>query len=251
MPKKNSYTRPVSRLLTHGPVTAKAKATEDWFDYVGHYGLTEVHLPGLIRMTGGSDLSKRVPSHAYAPIHACRALGQIGDNGADLYLVQMVDDQLSRSELVENILVSLSMLGPSSLTVLERQFEYSEHEHEIQIALAAGFCVFAQQQPDYREQCVACLMRALANYAQQDPTLNGVLVYNLIELQAVEAAEMIEQAFRANAVDEAVSGFWADVQIQLGLAKASDFSPDALMYAGELYPLPTDETAVANHESVE
>ena len=251
MTNQNSYTRPVSQLLTHGPVTAKAKATGEWFDYVGHYGLNEEHVPALIRVVQCQDLSKRVPIHAYAPIHACRALGQLGDAGADLYLVRLIDDQLARAELVENILVTLSMFGPSSLRCLERQFEYSAHEYETQIALAAGFCIFAQQQPDYREQCVACLMRALANYSQQHSMLNGVLIYNLIELQAVEAAEVIEQAFQASAVEEGVCGFWSDVQIQLGLAKASDFPPDALMYAGELYPLPSDETSVADAELVE
>lgn len=56
MPKQNSYTRPVSQLLTHGPVTAEAKATGEWFDYVGHYGLTEEHVPALIRMVQGQGL---------------------------------------------------------------------------------------------------------------------------------------------------------------------------------------------------
>lgn len=39
----------------------------------------------------------------------------------------------------------------------------------------------------------------------------------LIDLQAVETIDIIEQAFKADAVDTFITGYWSDVQVDFGL----------------------------------
>ena len=232
MAYRRNYSRPVTALINHGPIE-EDDTHKPWFDYVGHYGLGEDHVSELIRlMTENYVGSKKYPHRHFAPIHACRALGQIGDSGADLFIVTHLDD-VENAKLIESVLVALAMLGPSSLKVLEQYFEWPQPSLESQILVAMGFRVFAEQNPHCRDECVAFLTKTLSLCAEHNPLLNGFLVYNLIELKATESAEVIERAFQKNRVDVDVSGRWPDVKVQLGLASSSEFAPDELMGAGE------------------
>ena len=235
MINRADYTHPISKLLDHGPIEGDADETDQWFDYVGHYGFSRDDVPVLIRLAGESDAAGRKPTNeSYAPIYACRALGQLGDAGADLYLANLIDDN-SSDQLIENAIVALSMLGQGSLSVLKRRFEWLDISEHSQIEVVNAFLTFALWHPHCRDECVAFLSQILSNCSQHSAMLNGFVVYNLIELGATEAAEVIERAFEAKQVNEDVSGRWTDVQIQLGLARAGDFALKDLMYAGELY----------------
>jgi hypothetical protein len=60
-------------------------------------------------------------------------------------------------------------------------------------------------------------MDALKNYLDNDETLNGLLVAELLDLHAVEAAEIIEEAYAEERVDPSVCGWWGDVRTELGV----------------------------------
>jgi hypothetical protein len=47
--------------------------------------------------------------------------------------------------------------------------------------------------------------------------LNGLIVNALVDLNAVEAASVMEAAYGANRVDISIVGDWEDAQIALGL----------------------------------
>jgi hypothetical protein len=57
----------------------------------------------------------------------------------------------------------------------------------------------------------------LEYFAANEPDVNGFLILGLVELQATEAAPLIERAFAARSVDLMVMGDWEDVQVELGL----------------------------------
>jgi hypothetical protein len=74
---------------------------------------------------------------------------------------------------------------------------------------------------------VAILTAELARQHTDFGSLNGLLVGDLLELEAVESAETIERAFAANVIDPMVAGDWGDVRRELGvpsLGIASDRS---------------------------
>ncbi|HET7234471.1 MAG TPA: hypothetical protein VFJ16_30945 [Longimicrobium sp.] len=75
----------------------------------------------------------------------------------------------------------------------------------------------AFEYPERRDEVVAVLIKQLEDWAHQGPLLNALLVSYLAELQAVDAAPVIEAAFAAGAVDPTVNGDWEDVQIALAL----------------------------------
>ena len=230
-----SYSFPVSQLLTHGVATGDRP--EEWFDYVGQYKLGKDDVPMLLRLAGegGSDNAQFEP--APGPLHACRALGQLGEDAAARALVKLLGD--CTEALGESVLFALSLVGLPGLEALEGFFDCPDIDMWAQIRVAEGVAVFADRNPALRTRCVAFLTQVLSHSERQQAMVNGFLVYYLVELKATEASAVIEQAFLKNHVDEDVLGGWPDVQIQLGLAKVTDFSPEVLLYAGELYPIPT------------
>lgn len=230
------YSRAVTQLLTHG--TVEQLPPEDWFDYVGHYGLSEEDVPGLITLATGIDVGTASPQQD-APVHAIRALGQLGDPSADLYLVRMLSGSVSRAREDNSILYALSMFGLPGLKALEWFFDWvadEDEEGELQSLAIEGISLFAQRQLDHGTRCVDFLMAVLANSGQHTLFINAIVVYHLIELKVTGAAALIQRAFEQNRIDEDVVGRWPDVQIQLGLAEVTDFEPGELLYEGELYP---------------
>ena len=81
-------------------------------------------------------------------------------------------------------------------------------------------CLFERNRaahPAVRVECVSLIVQPLEQFAANDPTLNGCLISDLIDLKAVEAAPLMARAFEANQVDLSVAGDWEDVQVELGL----------------------------------
>jgi hypothetical protein len=72
------------------------------------------------------------------------------------------------------------------------------------------------------------MMHQLEKFTESDQELNSALVSDLVDLQAVEAAPLIEQVFEADAVDEMFAGTWPAVQVELGLKPKAAFSPEQL-----------------------
>lgn len=235
MADQDDYPYPVSELLNHDSVETGANGNGEWFDYVGHYGLSESDVPALISMTSQVDVDWQKPQQWGAPIHACRALGQLGDTAADIYLVKLLDND-EDDFLVETVLVALSMLGPGSLKVLRQYFDWPDTDHWSQARAADGFVVFAQRHPEYRDECARLLSQALSDYPHHTPDLNGSLICNLVQLQATEFAAQIEQVFLSGRVEEGLTGTWPEVKAELGLANEADLSsaerPDMAVQAG-------------------
>ena len=99
----------------------------------------------------------------------------------------------------------------------------------LQILGASGLEGIGKKYPELRDRCVQILMDKLKNYRDRtDNILNSNLVTGLVELKAVEASDLIAEAFANTPIDEFVTGSWASVQVELGLKKESDFSAKEL-----------------------
>lgn len=233
MINRNDYPHPVNQLISRGRLEGVAFKPEQWFDYVGHYGLGEIDVPSLIDLAiEERRFRKKRPKEFYAPIHAVRALGQLGDMAADSYLVELLDRHQD-DDLVENAIAALTMLGPRVPGLLMDYFNQPLTHPDSRSRAVEAIYLFARRQPEQQGHCVQLLTEALAGYQEQSTLLNGFIVYYLVKLGATEAAEMISQAFAAGKVEEDINGSWAAVQVALGLAEASDFTPNELRGAGD------------------
>jgi len=233
MINRKDYPYPVSKLISRGRIKTPALKPEAWVNYVAHYGFGEMEAPSLIGLAlEERKFNKKQPNSFYAPIHAVRALGQLGDMAAEDYLVELLDRH-EDDDLSENVIMALTMLSPRVPALLAHYFHRPSTLPESCSRAAEALYLFAKRRPDQRDPCVQMLTDALRGYQRQTALLNGFIIYYLIKLEATVAAEVIAQAFAAQQVEDDLTGSWASVQVALGLAKESDFTEDELLSAGD------------------
>jgi hypothetical protein len=119
------------------------------------------------------------------------------------------------------------LIGPPAIEPLAAYLSDESHGEFPRVKSANGLREVVRRFPEAREPVVAILTAELGRYQKGVGSLNGFLVSDLLELEAVESAETIERAFAANVVDPTVVGDWGDVRRELGvhgLGIASDRS---------------------------
>ena len=219
------YQPPVAELLSRG--RPKEINRDQWFDYVAAYGFTDEHIPDLIRLASEEDLNWQDEGECYAPIHAYRALGQLRAETAIQPLISLleVDDS---DWFMEDLPTVFGMIGPACIPALTRYLNHNEPSSWSKASAAGGLTKIAEFYPAHRDECVQILTESLSRHQQHPPELNGMLVAKLLDLQATEAVNVIETAYKEGPMDEMVCGTWPSVQIQLGLATEADFTPEEL-----------------------
>jgi hypothetical protein len=210
------YHEPVSKLLTLGD----GLGIHQWPDYLA-LGIGPEHVPELIRMMQDDELNQADSDRleVWAPVHAWRALGQLRAEAAIEPLIGLLEriDEDYEEWIGEEVPQVLGLIGPAAMPRLSECL-FTPHEGIWAQSLAGNaLAEIGKRHPEVRGECVATLSRALEGFASQDRELNAFFIGNLIDLKAVEAASLMEEAFAANRVDLFISGDWEGVQIQLGL----------------------------------
>lgn len=210
-----SYTPPVDRLLTLGEDPARARP---WPNYL-EFGLQKEHATELTRIVTDDDLlwASGDDPGVWAPIHAWRALGQLGAEEAVQPLVDLLPELEDFDWALEELPVVFGMIGPPAVGALAEYAADSTHELWTRIAAARGLKEIGEAHPAVHAETVAALVQMLEKWYRNDETLNAFLIHYLVDLRATEAAPLIEQVFAEERVDLIVRGDWEDVQVELGL----------------------------------
>lgn len=215
----NDNPPPVDALLTYGE--AQNLRSDVWPEYPVTFGLGPEHVPDLIRMATDRELSRAEPEdpRVWAPLHAWRALGQLRAEGAAGPLLEALiqADEHDDDWGMEELPVVFGMIGPAAIPALEPFLADESKRRFARVAVAEALRCIAADHPRSRDACVAILTRALEAAERNDPALNGFLISPLLDLEAVEAAPVIERAFATGHVDETISGGWEEVRYRLGL----------------------------------
>ena len=208
------YQFPVDLLLSYGD----CRNFKTWPDYPQELELTADHIPELIAMATDDGLHHCDPDslEIWAPVHAWRALGQLRAKAAIAPLVNLLDNR-DNDWLSSEAPEVLRLIGPASIPVLIQFLANASHNLWARADAAQCLVTISKYYPQEQERCVEAITQPLENFEQNDPTLNGLLISYLIELQAVEAAPLIERAFASFCVDLYIVGNWYDVQLELGL----------------------------------
>jgi hypothetical protein len=219
IPPPQQYDPPVSQLLTVG----EARRQAQWPDYPATYGLTLDHVPDLLRMVEDDGLSwaDSDSDEVWAPVHAWRALGQLGAETviADFVATfKAIDDEESGWRQDEYPMV-MALIGPAAIPALQAYMAYEKNALWSSSAAGKALVKIAEAHPQSRADCVAALRDQLSRHEKQDSSFNAFLVSNLTDLRAVEAASVMEAAFTAGSVELSVQGDWEEVQIELGLLR--------------------------------
>jgi hypothetical protein len=202
-------------------------------DYVEKLGLREEHIPALISAALQWTEADAQPEGdaVYAPIHAWRALAQLGTVEAVEPLLGMLNtlsEQIDDWYLQEFPTV-FALIGREAIPMLAAYLADAGNSESPRIAAADGLKETALRHPATRDEVVAHLTRQLEAYEDNRHDLNAFLVSYLLDLKAAESAEVIERAYAARRVDEWVAGHWGVVRRDLGvpgMGLAPDGPPD-------------------------
>jgi Protein of unknown function (DUF1186) len=214
--RTSSYPPPVDQLLTYGE--DRGASPQDWPNYL-EMGLGPEQIPDLIRMATDEELNWADSDslEVWAPIHAWRALGQLHAEAAIeplLSLFEMLEDNDWVTEELPDV---FGMIGRAALPALAAYIADTSYDEWARINAITGIEKIGTRWPETRSECVALLTDQLELFTENEPEVNGFLILSLVELQAKEAAPLMERAFAAKCVDPIVMGQWEDVQVDLGL----------------------------------
>ena len=190
-------------------------------DYVKQFGLGPEHISALIDIVQEwGDIEKRPDDDLfYAPVHAWRALGRLrAVEAIDPFLAMRnaMREQQGSSWYLEEFHDIFGLIGPPAIPALAAFLADQQNTEYPRASTASGLREIAKRHPETRSQVIEILTRQLANNESGAYDLNALLIDNLVNLEAVESAEVIERAYAADVVDETIID-WPYVCRKLGV----------------------------------
>jgi hypothetical protein len=219
----DSYTPPVAQLLTLGDAEIKRHG----HDY-RQLGLGDEHVPELIRMATDPalNLAESDPKEVWAPLHAWRALGELGATSALEPLLALLDRTAEDDDWVTEELPDVfALFGPAAIDRLAEFLADREHNVYARNCTARALVNLNEKFPETRDRVTDILRRQLEHAAAESPEFNGFIVSALLDLHAEEAAEVIERAYGGGYVDEDICGPWPSVAYELGVGDQPQTNP--------------------------
>jgi hypothetical protein len=226
------FSSPVAKLYQLGE---KYLRVQEWPNYPEKFGLTREHIPELVGLLNFDCWAEEPDAEAqcddediWAPVHAWRALGQLGgpDVVEPLLNVLHMTDELETDWLDDELPVALAMVGDIALPQLATFLNNQPHGLWAKVGAVEAIAKIGQQHPHVREECIHALEEALAEFEKNDEGLNSFIIYALSRLKAVESAPLVKAAYDADRVDLAVMGDYQDFEIAIGIRKKKDRAPD-------------------------
>jgi hypothetical protein len=238
------YTSPVRQLFQQGD----PDLIQDWSSYL-KLGITAKHLDELAQMAIDRALFENEDT-GWAPIHAWRTLAVLQDKAAIAPLIQVLR-QLSDQDLTdededfdwvsEELPLVFGQVGPVALAALGECLVDSKTSRRVRENAVMSIAEIGNEDEETRSDCVALLTQQLEKFAENDVEFNGFLVAVLVgTLRAVESADMIEQAFRADRVQVDMIQNWDEAQVFLGLKEPPKLGDEQL--SNLFSPPPTAST---------
>ena len=219
------FSEPVLALCALGEDPARKR---EWIDYPTVLGLTEEHIPELIRivedieifMPIDEDVDEDAPE-IFSSIHAWRALGQLKAGEAVPALIDLAvrNEELDIDWILSGIPMAMKMIGPIALPALEEYLNKNEQLEWANATISDSVAEIGLAYPENRMDCIKILEKRLESYEINLRYINASLIHDLTRLNATESDELIKQAFDSDNVDLSLMGDYEDYQISVGLMK--------------------------------
>ena len=212
VPTDAGYPPPLDQLLRLGD----PRERPDMPVRIAALRLTQEHVPDLVRMTRDRALNTAMgdTDEVWAPIHALRALEHLDVSAFVSELIPLFD--VDTDWFGEHLPDVLRNAGAGALEPLRHYLQDRTRWIYGRSRAANAMTQIAQQQPELREQAVQIISDELERASENNPVLNGFLLSELLNLDAVEALPVIRRAFEQNAIDETIAGDWQEVLKELG-----------------------------------
>ncbi|MDP2984508.1 MAG: hypothetical protein Q8O92_14410 [Candidatus Latescibacter sp.] len=143
----------------------------------------------------------------WAPLHAWRALGQLQAVEAINPLInlfhELEDDDWSNDDMPK----VFAMIGAPALPALAVYLRYDARNVFPRKCAADCIRSIGLKHPEVKEKSARILVDQLKLYRKNDPSLNGFLIYYLVDLGAKDAIALIKEVYKSGNVDEMVISF--------------------------------------------
>ena len=156
----------------------------------------------------------------WAVLHAWRVLGLLRAVEAVEPLLQIAlqeNDANAQEMAGENLPNILPRIGPGILSMVSDYLVRTDLNVGLRMAVSEVIKNLAVQWPESRADCVTLLTKVLDRGNENPAELNGVILGDLLDLKAVEAAPTIKRVCEAGYVDESIAGGWPEAEYALGL----------------------------------
>jgi len=211
----NPLADPIAKLLALGEPTYSRDCA--WPDYRS-LGITSEHIAPLIEVATDAELLHRSDEsdpHTWGPIHAWRALGQLQAQQAIHPLIQLFHQIDDNDWVIEEMPDVFAMIGPAAFDDLAAYLSSPDHPSYARLVAATSLMQMALVHTELRERSITAIAAQLEGFRENSPGTNGVLIANLLELEAVEQAELIHRVFTEGKVDRFIAGDWRDAKKRL------------------------------------
>jgi Protein of unknown function (DUF1186) len=215
----SQYAPPVDQLFSHG---GAHDSIGNWSGYLT-LGITSDHIPDLVQMLSDESLyqSESEEDDYWAVVHAWRTVSELKAEAAIPALISALgrwgDDEAWWEWINEEFPEVFRAIGVAAIPALVDFLTDATQADFPRGTAARSLLEIGQQYPDSRLQCIEGVTRQLQGFTNNTSELNAFLIDVLVELNAIESAAVIEQAFQLNCVDESIMGDWDEVQVSLGL----------------------------------
>lgn len=215
---------------------------QPWPDYSG-CGFTAADAPMLAALAGDVELSNEDAdsNEVWIPLHAWRALQPLMPAGLQELLPALAvldEDDWAASELPQ----VFAAAGETGIVPLQAYLQDESHTEFARGTVVEALAEIARCNDGLREPVMAVLVERLRVSTAADAWINGCIVSALIDLEAVEAIDVIRAAYALKKVDLSFCGHVEDVEMDMGLREqrvtpasdgwvlddAADFPPPSL-----------------------
>lgn len=177
-------------------------------------------------------------NEVWVPLHAWRALGQLGDPRAIEPLVGMFDTLCDDDWATEELPLVLGMLGQNAIgTLTDFLDDYSHAEYARMIAIGA-LEEIAKRYPSTTKDVITIITDYLDDPDPSAAGLSGSAVGALITLEARESIDTLRRLYSSGNVDIFACGDIEDVEMELGLRTERSTPPPDFF---ELYGFPEQD----------
>jgi len=198
----------------------------DWPDYL-QYGFKEADTPALLDLVADEtfDQADSESAEIWAPLHAWRTLGQLGNSQAAIPLIAQFDRLYNDDWALTELSVVMGMLGETAIIPLATYLNETQHDEFARVLAADSLAEIAKHQSDCRESVIQCYRSYMEKPDHTAYTLNGLLITHLLDLGAKEAIDDIRRFFAKDCVDITCAGDLEDVEIELGFRHKRPTTP--------------------------
>ncbi|MGD2020766.1 MAG: SEC-C metal-binding domain-containing protein [Thiohalocapsa sp.] len=197
---------------------APRRTRVDWPDYL-QYGIGSEHVDELIQLAIDPVLhgAPTESNEVWVPLHAWRALGQLGDSRAIEPLIHAFDPLCEDDWASEELPVVLGMMGEGAIGPLVDFLVDSSHTEFARMIAAGALGKIAECHPSAKDRVIAVLTEYLENPDPSATGLNGSAVNVLVDLEARSSIDTLRSLYRSGNVDLFACGDIEDVEMELGL----------------------------------